>query len=123
MPRHSNIQEEIEKNNIQIIILKEFYEATRVNRTKSGVWTRKDIMKLKENQLKVLSAFIDLNEEILSIDKISNHTKLVGKPLGPVLASLKKDTDWLVRKHPSGGWQFNKIHRQEVIDTLKKFSV
>lgn len=124
LPLHSNIQKEIDKNDIQVLQLKEFYEANVVkDRIKSVVWTRKDIMRLRTNQLKVLSAFIDLDKEILTNDEIRNHIKIEGKPLGPVLASFTKNLDWLIRKHHSGGWQFNMTYKQEVIDTLKKFPV
>ena len=124
LPLHSNIQEEIDKNYIQVLQLKEFYEENIIkDRIKSVVWTRKAIMRLKTNQLKVLSAFIEIDKEILTNEEIKNHTKIEGQPLGPLLSSFIKNLDWLIRKHPSGGWQFNMTYKQEVIDTLKRFPV
>lgn len=80
-------------------------------------------MRLKTNQLKVLSAFIELDKEILTNEEIHDHTKIEGKRIGPLLPSFVKNLDWLIRKHPSGGWQFNIAYKQEVIDTLKRFPV
>jgi hypothetical protein len=124
LPLHSSIQKEIDENNIQVLQLKEFYEANIVkDRIKPVVWTRKDMEKLKTNQLKVLSAFIEIDQEILTNDEIGNHIRIAGKTLGPVLSSFTKNQDWLIRKHHSGGWQFNMRYKQEVIDTLKKFPI
>jgi hypothetical protein len=119
---NSNIQREIHKHNIQVFQLRDFYEAVRVkDRIKAEVWTRKDFENLSTNQLKVLYSFIRLDKEILTNDEIREFAKLEGKTLGPLLTSFSKKVDWLVRKHPSGGWQFNQTYRPLVEDTLRKF--
>ncbi len=76
------------------------------------------------NQLKIPSVFIALGGNILTNKEIRDHLKTGGRSIGGILSGLAaKQKDWIVRKHPSGGWQFNKKHREKVLDTIKKFDI
>lgn len=121
---HNPIREEIIKNKIAVIQLKQFYEEGKVkSRIKSIEWNEKDFDKLSENQLKALYAFIALDKDILTREDISKYINVKGKGLGGVLGGFKSSKEWLVRVHPKGGWQFNKKYRQKIIDTIKKFEI
>jgi len=122
-PYH-NIQEEIDKNNITIIELKQLYEEGRVrSRYKSLEWSKKDFERLGTNKLKTLYAFIDLNKDRLTKAEIGDYIGIHGRGLGGVIGTFTKNKDWVVREHPSGGWEFNQKYKQEVIETVKKFKL
>ena len=75
------------------------------------------------NKLKALYAFIALDKEILTLEEISKFIDIKGQVLGGILGTYMASKEWLIRKHPSGGWQFNQKYKQKVIDTVKKFNL
>lgn len=122
---YNSLRKKIADNNIAVIQLKEYYEEGKVkSREISLDWSAKEIDRLKINQIKALSAFIASGKNILTNKEIGNHTNLKGKSIGGVLGGFTQiKKDWLVRKHPSGEWQFNKKYKQKVINAIKKFDI
>ena len=119
---HNYIQEEIDKNDIKVIQLREIYEEGKIkSRAKSIKWSKRDFDKLNINKLRALYAFIALDKEILTKEEIGEYLHTRGRPLGGILGTFTKNKDWLVRKHPSGGWQFNQEYKPKVMETIKKF--
>ncbi|MHC4229366.1 MAG: hypothetical protein ACYSW0_18205 [Planctomycetota bacterium] len=104
---YSPIREEINKNGIQVIQLKQFYQEGKVKkRTQSIKYSEKDFRKMSENKLRLLYAFISKDENILTSEEISEFTGIKGKPLGGVIGGFSSHKDWIVRQHPKG-WEFN----------------
>lgn len=94
---YSPIMEEITKNNITVIQLKQFYEEGKVrSRRKSLEWNKKDFERLSTNQLNLLFSFITLNKEILTREEISSQIKVKGKALGGTLAGYTTSKEWLL---------------------------
>lgn len=119
---HSPIKEEIQKHDITVIELRRFYEEGKVkDRTKSLEWSRKDMQRFTENQLKLLYAFVALEKDILTSEEISKFTKVKGKALGGVIGGFTQSKEWIIRKHPRG-WQFNKKYKQKVIEVVREFA-
>ncbi len=114
----SNMMEQINKNNIQIIQLKQLYEEGIVKeRERSIEYTTRDFMKMSENRLKVMNAFISLDKNILTTQEIMKFTDAKGKALGGTM-QFPSSKEWIIRRHPRG-WEFNSRYRQKIIDTFK----
>lgn len=121
LDRYNNIRLEIDKNNIEVIELKRLYEENKIkDRFKSYEWNRKDFESLSKSQLLILKAFIVLDSDILSSDKISDSTGIRGRALGGPLGNLKHYKEALINKHPDG-WQLNRKYRDKIIEVLRKF--
>jgi hypothetical protein len=121
LKKYDPIREEINKHDIEVVELKEFYNENRIrNRNKPAGWSINDIMRLSENQLKVLSAFIMKDTSILSKQEISNIIQIEGRALGGVLGGFPRRGIWIVRKHPRG-YQFNDDLREKVEKVLEEF--
>lgn len=118
---YSPIKEEIQKHDINIIKLKDFYEEGKVkDRSKSLDWSLKDMQRLTENQIKLLYAFIANDKDILTSKEISKFIGVKGKALGGVIGGFKTTKEWLIRKHPRG-WQFNKKYKHKIIKIVSEF--
>jgi hypothetical protein len=75
-------------------------------------------MRLSENQLKILYAFIAKEKNILTKEEISEVSKINGKGLGGVLGGFPRKGSWIIRKHPRG-YQFNKVFKEKVEQVLE----
>jgi len=117
------LRQEIEKNNIEVIELKTFYEEEKIkDRFSNYEWSRKDLESLSKKQLLALRSFILLKSDILTSIEISKSTDIKGKALGGVIGGFKYKKEPLIQKHPDG-WQFNKKYREKIIGVLKKFEL
>lgn len=94
---YNPIKEHIRRHNIEVISLKDMWEKfkTKEKLPKRTVWTERDIRKLSELQVDILSAFILTNKKSMTKEEIQEISKQRGKSTGGALAGLTSDTQKL----------------------------
>lgn len=126
---YDSMHDEIKECGIDIIELRELYEEIGIKSRKEVILiTQKMIDGLRENQLKVLKAYITTGKDKLTGDQIAKETGVSGKGLGGVLGGFKQRqknmSDWLIRQRPDKKtWEFNTKHKDKVASTLKKYTL
>lgn len=119
------LRELLSANNIEVIELSQFYKLTKVKKTapKSLVYSEKDIMNLKDGQLKVLATFITSNKTVLKKEEMKKLLGNPGKALGGWIGSfsaMARRKDWLVRTTPKG-YEFKEKYKKMVKKVLEEF--
>lgn len=120
-----SILEEAKKFNIEIIELERIFKEGKIRDKDKSMAI--DISKLRENQLMILKAFINLGKEILTMQEIADATGFYEKAFAGAISGLtqrqKGKIDWIVRQRPDKRWEMNPQHRSTVVETLKKFKM
>lgn len=127
LPLDHHLKSVLRENGIEVIELKEIYRKTRIKRKPptSIEYREKDIRRLTEKQLKILSAFVRTGKSFLTKQQLAEATGLVGRALGGALKGFPEQAetrDWLLRKTPKG-WQFNDKYRRMVERVVNEFSI
>ena len=125
LDRIDDLREILRDNNIEVIELEKFYEITKKKepRMRPVVYTQKDIERLADGQLKLLSAFVTSEKTVLTRNELKEMLGNPGKALGGWIGSFtaqSRTKEWLIRKAP-WGYQFNEKYRTLVEKVLREF--